>query len=106
MFSKVKIRNKKGLARLLLKKSLRNLDVQLIDKDGKVLFYKSTNQEFFLTSKLKGYNEAGASFLGQVCGDLIKEKGYEVVFDCGNLKYAGRVKKFYDKVQEIIGSKK
>ena len=69
---------------------------------GKVLLYVSTNQKIFLDSKLKGYNEAGAVFLGEVCGNLIKKMGIDVVFDCGALKYAGRVQKFYDKVNEVI----
>ena len=99
-----RIRRKvKGTAerpRLVVFRSLRNVEGQLVDDDaGKTLLGVST-----LAADLRGFKAEGSNrkvqhafAAGQRLAQLAKEKGIAaVVFDRGGYQYHGRVKAFAD----------
>ena len=90
--------------RLVVFRSLRNIEGQLVDDDtGATLLGLST-----LHTDLRGFEAEGqnrriehAFAAGKLLGEKAKEKGIDaVVFDRGGYKYHGRVKAFADGARE------
>ena len=104
----LRVRNKiRGTAerpRLVVFRSLKNVEGQVIDDDaGKTLLGLST-----LTADLKSFSAEGqnrtieqAHAAGKLLGERATAQGIEtVVFDRGGYKYHGRVKAFADGARE------
>jgi large subunit ribosomal protein L18 len=90
--------------RLVVFRSLRNMEGQLVDDDaGRTLLGLST-----LTEELKGFSAGGqnrrveqAFAAGKLLAERAKSQGISaVVFDRGGYKYHGRVKAFADGARE------
>jgi large subunit ribosomal protein L18 len=90
--------------RLVVYRSLKNIEGQLVDDDaGRTLFGLST-----LTEKLKGFEAEGQNRRveqAHAAGKLLAEKATSqgiksVVFDRGGYRYHGRVKAFADGARE------
>ena len=91
--------------RLCVFRSLKNLEVQLIDDlSHKTLMSASTRDKDFLeTNKKLGYggNVEAARALGGFLAEKAKSKGFgKVVFDRAGYLYHGRVKAFADAARE------
>lgn len=104
----LRIRNKvRGTAerpRLVVYRSQRNIEGQLVDDDtGRTVLGMST-----LAPELRDFEAEGshpriehAHALGQLLGEKAKAQGIEtVVFDRGGYKYHGRVKAFAEGARE------
>jgi large subunit ribosomal protein L18 len=90
--------------RLVVYRSLRNIEGQLVDDDaGRTLTGLST-----LDSELRGFEAEGSSrrvehahAAGKKLAERARQQGIEaVVFDRGGYKYHGRVKAFADGARE------
>jgi len=103
-----RVRNKiQGTAlrpRLVVARSLKNIEGQIVDDDaGKTLLGMST-----LAEGLRGFSAEGANrrveqafAAGKALGEKAKSQGIDtVVFDRGGYKYHGRVKAFADGARE------
>jgi large subunit ribosomal protein L18 len=103
-----RVRNKiQGTAdrpRLVVARSLKNIEGQIVDDDaGKTLVGMST-----LAEDLRGFSAEGANrrveqafAAGKALGEKAKSQGIDtVVFDRGGYKYHGRVKAFADGARE------
>jgi large subunit ribosomal protein L18 len=95
-----KVRGTSQRPRLVVHRSLKNIEGQLIDDDqGRTLLGLST-----LASDLRSFKPEGtkrkiehAFAAGKRLAELAREKGIEaVVFDRGGYQYHGRVKAFAD----------
>jgi large subunit ribosomal protein L18 len=90
--------------RLVVYRSLRNMEGQLVDDDaGRTVIGMSTlapeMKEFSAEGKHKRIEQAHAA--GKLLGERAKANGIEtVVFDRGGYKYHGRVKAFADGARE------
>lgn len=104
----MRVRNKvRGTAerpRLVVFRSLRNIEGQIVDDDaGRTIMGLST-----LADGLKGFEAEGdnrrvehAHAAGKMLAEKAKEQGIDtVVFDRGGYKYHGRVKAFADGARE------
>ena len=104
----LRIRNKvQGTAerpRLVVYRSLRNIEGQLVDDDaGRTLVGLSTLASDVRDFKAEGANRRveHAFAAGKVLGERAKSQGIEsVVFDRGGYKYHGRVKAFAEGARE------
>lgn len=101
---KMKVLNERKLPRLCVYRSGFNIYGQLIDSiNGNVLAQASTLSEEFKKTKVKSYNIDGATFIGKMIGEKIKNLGIsEIIFDRSGYKYHGRVKAFADAVREFV----
>jgi large subunit ribosomal protein L18 len=95
---RAKIRGSAERPRLVVFRSLRNIEGQIVDDDaGRTVLGLST-----LTADMKGFEPEGknrrveqAFAAGKLLAERAKEKGIaSVVFDRGGYKYHGRVKAF------------
>jgi large subunit ribosomal protein L18 len=93
-----KVRGSAQRPRLVVYRSLRNVEGQLVDDDaGKTLLGASTLAADLRNFQPEGSNRkvAHAFAAGQRLAELAKGKGIEaVVFDRGGYQYHGRVKAF------------
>ena len=99
-----KVHGTESRARLVVFRSLKNMEGQIINDDaGQTLFGLST-----LTEDLKGFSAEGqnkrveqAYAAGKLLAERAKSQGIEiVVFDRGGYRYHGRVKAFADGARE------
>jgi large subunit ribosomal protein L18 len=99
-----KLRGTAARPRLVVFRSLRNMEGQLVDDDaGRTVLGMST-----LASDLKDFSSEGkhkrmehAHAAGKLLAERAKANGIEtVVFDRGGYKYHGRVKAFADGARE------
>lgn len=99
-----RIRGTADRPRLVVARSLKNIEGQIVDDDaGTTLVGLST-----LTEDLRGFEAEGqnrrvekAFAAGKLLAERAKSKGIEtVVFDRGGYKYHGRVKAFADGARE------
>ena len=99
-----KVRGTAERPRLVVSRSLRNIEGQLVDDDaGRTLLGLST-----LAEELRDFEAEGdhprtehAFAAGKLLGERAKEQGIgAVVFDRGGYKYHGRVKAFADGARE------
>ena len=99
-----KIRGTAERPRLVVYRSLRNMEGQLVDDDaGHTLLGMSTlgsaMKDFAAEGKHKRIEQAHAA--GKLLGEKAKEQGIEsVVFDRGGYRYHGRVKAFAEGARE------
>ena len=86
----IKQKNQRGLPRLVIFRSNKNISAQIIDdKSGKILAACYSVEEAVTK---KGYNKEGATSVGkEIAARALKNKINEVVFDIGSYKYHGRV---------------
>jgi large subunit ribosomal protein L18 len=97
---RAKIRGSAERPRLVVFRSLRNIEGQIVDDDaGRTVLGMSTltgqMKDFKPESKNRRVEQAFAA--GKLLGEQAKEKGItQVVFDRGGYKYHGRVKAFAD----------
>jgi large subunit ribosomal protein L18 len=93
-----KVRGTAERPRLVVHRSLKNVEGQLVDDDAqRTLMGVSTLAEELRSFEAKGSNKKveHAFAAGQRLAELAKEKGIEaVVFDRGGYQYHGRVKAF------------
>ena len=84
--------------RLSIYRSLRNLNVQLVDDlQAKTIFSLSTLDKDIKSSHKTGGNIKAAATLGELLAKKAQEKNItEVVFDRGGYLYHGRIKAFAD----------
>ena len=82
--------------RLSISRSLKNLNVQLIDDiKGHTLFSLSTGTKELKGKLPGGGNVKGAAAFGEIFAEAATKKGFsKVVFDRGGYLYHGRVKAF------------
>jgi len=101
---RAKIRGTAERPRLVVYRSLRNMEGQIVDDDaGRTLLGMST-----LGAGMKGFEAEGkhkrieqAHAAGKLLGEKAKEQGIEsVVFDRGGYRYHGRVKAFAEGARE------
>ena len=80
--------------RLCVHRSLKHLQVQLVDDMAKMtLFGFSTNDKGFRQKQPKGGTVVAATQLGEWVAQEAKSKGvHQVVFDRGGYPYHGRIK--------------
>lgn len=99
-----KVRGSAERPRLVVFRSLKNIEGQLVDDDaGRTLFGLST-----LAAELKDFKAEGknrrveeAHAAGKLLGERAKAQGIaSVVFDRGGYKYHGRVKAFAEGARE------
>ena len=99
-----KVRGTAERPRLVVYRSLRNMEGQLVDDEaGRTVLGLST-----LAPEMKGFSAEGqhkrieqAHAAGKLLAERAKAKGIEsVVFDRGGYKYHGRVKAFADGARE------
>lgn len=99
-----KVRGTAERPRLVVYRSLRNIEGQLVDDDaGRTIFGLGT-----LAPELRAFEAEGASrkvehafAAGKLLAERAKEKGIEaVVFDRGGYQYHGRVKAFAEGARE------
>ena len=103
-----RVRNKiQGTAdrpRLVVARSLKNIEGQIVDYDaGKTLLGMSTLAEGLRSFSAEGANRRveQAFAAGKALGEKAKSQGIDtVVFDRGGYKYHGRVKAFADGARE------
>ena len=88
--------------RLVLSKSLKYLEAQIIDDDNsKTLVSCSTLKKDLRDSLKSGKNIEASKELGKIIGQMAKEKGIKkLVFDRNGYLYHGKVKAFADAVRE------
>lgn len=86
-----KLRGTAECPRLSVSKSLRHIQVQLIDDEsGKTLIGTATFAKQFKNTEHKGKGKEAASALGEYIGKAAKEMDIEeVIFDRGRFKYHG-----------------
>ncbi len=87
--------------RLCVKRSLKNIYVQVIDDvESKTLFAFSTQNKDFLSAKPESGKVAAAAKLGEIYAPKLKEKGItKIAFDRGGYMYHGRVKALADSLR-------
>lgn len=99
-----KVRGTVARPRLVVFRSLRNIEGQIVDDDaGNTLIGLST-----LTDELEGFTAEGKNRLveqafaaGKLLGEKARSQGISaVVFDRGGYRYHGRVKAFADGARE------
>ncbi|TVP74780.1 MAG: 50S ribosomal protein L18 [Gemmatimonadales bacterium] len=100
-----KVRGTSERPRLVVYRSLRNFEGQLVDDlAGETLFGVSTLSPELREQEADGEENrkvAQARAAGKLLGEKAREKGIEaVVFDRGGYKYHGRVKAFADGARE------
>lgn len=97
-----KVRGTAERPRLCVRRSLRNLFVQIInDEEAKTLFSFSTLDKKFGSVKPASGKVAAADKLGGFFADRLKEKGIvKVAFDRGGYKYHGRIKALADSLRK------
>lgn len=100
---RVKRLNEKRLPRVCVHRTEAHMYGQVIDYSGNVLACVATNGAEFKKSGLKGYNKEGASFLGRLLGEKIKNQNIkELVFDRSGYVYHGRIQCFADGMREFV----
>ncbi len=100
-----KVRGTAERPRLVVYRSLRNFEGQLVDDlAGETIFGVSTLSSELRDSELEGDENrkvAQARAAGKLLAEKAREKGIEaVVFDRGGYKYHGRVQAFADGARE------
>ncbi len=98
-----KLSGTKERPRLSVYRSVRNLNVQIIDDvEGKTIFSMSSlDKAFKAGSGVTGGNVKGAAALGELIAKKAQEKGITaVVFDRGGFPYHGRVKAFAESAKK------
>ncbi len=84
--------------RLSVRRSLKNLFIQVIDDSKGVTLVSASTADKDLKKKLVyGGNTKAASLLGEIVAQKAKDKNIvKVVFDRGGYDYHGRIKAFAD----------
>lgn len=97
-----KLYGTKEQPRLVLHRSLKNLQAQVIvDTESKTLFGLSTLSKGVADQVSNGGNVEGAKAFGKIFAEKALEKGIKkVCFDRGGYIYHGRVKAFADALRE------
>lgn len=75
--------------------SEKHASAQVLSCDSKTtMAYVSTQQKWFKDAKIKSYNVAGASKIGEYLGNILSTqfKDAQFYFDRGNKLYTGRIK--------------
>lgn len=90
------MRGTKETPRLVVKRSLKNLNAQLIDDtQNKSLFSLSTLDKQIREKFPTSGNIKAAEFFGEVFSARAKEKGFsKIIFDRAGYLYHGRIKAF------------
>jgi len=100
---KIRRLNERKLPRVCIHKTESHMYGQVIDYQGSVLACVATNSKEFKDSGMKGYNKEGATFLGKLLGQKVKnQKIAELVFDRSGYIYHGRVQCFADGIREFV----
>ncbi len=88
--------------RLVIHRSLKNLNAQVIDDVSNSVIFSMSTQDKNLKEKFPNAgNIKAAEFFGQEFAKKIKEKGIvKVVFDRAGYLYHGRIKTFADNVKK------
>lgn len=88
--------------RLVVRRSLKNLHVQVVDDvQGMTLVGVSTLAKAVKEKCAQGGNIAAAKELGSYCADQLKNRGIErIAFDRAGYQYHGRIKVFADSLRE------
>ena len=97
-----RLKSKPDAPRLCVRRSLKNLYIQLIDdSQSKTVFAFSTlNKEIKKTLKYTG-NVKAAEAMGQMAADKLKKKGItRIIFDRGGYKFHGRIKSFVESLKK------
>ncbi|MBN1493112.1 MAG: 50S ribosomal protein L18 [Candidatus Omnitrophica bacterium] len=91
-----------GRPRLVIKRSLKNLAVQVIDDVSQKTLYATSTLAKDTKGKIKyGGNVLAAKELAKVCAEGLKTKGIaKVCFDRAGYLYHGRVKALADGLRE------
>jgi large subunit ribosomal protein L18 len=98
-----KVRGTTDRPRLVVRRSLRHLDAQLVDDDGGICITGISTLSKEVQSKLEDDKRKSAQsrIAGQVMAERAKSKGIEeVVFDRGGYVYHGRVRAFAEGARE------
>lgn len=89
--------------RLIVRRSLRHLEAQLVDDDGGVCITGVSTRSKEIQSKLEDeqHKSAQSRIAGQLMAERAKAKGIvQVVFDRGGYPYHGRVRAFAEGARE------
>jgi large subunit ribosomal protein L18 len=88
--------------RLVVKRSLKNLSVQIVDDIGQRTMYSTSTLAKDTKGKIKyGGNVAAAKELAQICAAGLKAKGItKICFDRAGYLFHGRVKVLADGLRE------
>ena len=99
---RLKMRGSQAMPRLLVRRSIKNIFVQIIDDTAcKVIFSMSTLDKTVKSKFPCSGNIKSAEFFGQVFAAKAKEKGIsKVVFDRAGYLYHGRVKAFAEALRK------
>lgn len=82
--------------RLVVTRSIKNLNAQLVDDiKGHTLFSLSTQSAALKDKGINGGNVKGANLFGELFAEEAVKKGFsKIVFDRGGYLYHGRIKAF------------
>jgi large subunit ribosomal protein L18 len=98
-----KVRGSKERPRLVVRRSLRHIEAQLVDDDQGVCITGISTQSKEVETKLEDDKRKSTQsrIAGLVMAERAKSKGIEqVVFDRGGYRYHGRVKAFAEGARE------
>jgi large subunit ribosomal protein L18 len=98
-----KVRGTGERPRLIVRRTLRHLEAQLVDDDAGVCITGISTRSKEVQSKLEDDERKSAQsrVAGQLMAERVKAKGIErVVFDRGGYPYHGRVRAFADGARE------
>lgn len=90
--------SRSSLPRLIIDRSLRNINAQVVDSTGKVICSATTTKKDF---KREGSKIAQAEVIGKdIAEKLNKAKIEAIVFDRGYYRYHGRVKALVEAIRQ------
>jgi len=93
---RLKMRGTKEMPRLVVRRSLKNISVQMIDDTtAKIVFSLSTISKNIRASLPSAGNVKAAESFGEAAAKSAREKGIEkIIFDRAGYLYHGRIKAF------------
>lgn len=99
---RMRMQGTKDKPRLVVKRSLSNLSVQIIDDtENKVLFAMTTSNKDFKQKAANSGNIKSAELFGLTLSKLAKEKGIsKIIFDRAGYLYHGRIKAFAESLRK------
>lgn len=96
----------RGLPRVLVNRTERNIFAQLIDVQGKTHVIFGSNQKVFknrANKEQKSYNINGAFLIGQMMGEFLVQNNHkEFVFDRSSFQFHGRIKAVSNGIYSIL----
>ncbi len=97
-----KLRGSAEKPRLIVRRTLQNLYVQVINDDNSTTLYATSTGAKDVKSVISyGGNVAASKALAKTCSQGLKEKNIQtIVFDRGGFLFHGRVKAFADGLRE------